>query len=823
MGDSLQKRIDSAVRHVFAARPGAWLVWCDPQRAWQPLLEKVAGDQRLGGFPLLTIDESTAGVFGSPAARAELQKHIDSGVSFVLHLPVGADGLGWLWGQALLAEQIYDRSLRAQLLEWGWRPPSLTTGDDEVAVLARRNLQQDPATWGGGGLQPDIDALLPVLAGYAAPTAENRFLLDVTIAASGLPALNEADLPAWRSRSLARLLVTQAQRVAPERIPGDHELLTPAPQRAFALQLLDRWVDSHQYATRLPDAIAQADRIAQLGGLAGGLVGGLVGGLGVETAPFVSRAAEYAVFAGACSRLAELNGRNLLEASAALRPALEAHTQGLWGHRMAGHAQAIPWGELLRLSHAAQTLIAAAPTVAWSTPQAAVDWYVQGGWRMDSAGEQLNRDLAATAPELVRLIAPLRAAYRARWEESLLRWSELWSSAGSPILTSLPTAGAWLKEALSNAQRATAILVLDALRFDLGATLAARINTQEGVERSLVTAARAPLPSITALGMGTALPIGEDRLCADIVAGKWQLTAIGHADNLSVAEKRRSWWLTNVPHTQIAALEQILADQFPEPGPACKHLVIHDATIDTLGHDDQLAFQGSEPALKRYLDAVERLRNRHWRRILIVTDHGYIHWPVNEEKGSDLPAPDPAYAVRRALAYPLATPLPAPSVLAVGGKWRVALPRGAASFRAYGGLGYFHGGASLQEWIIPCVAVEWPQQARPITVTLQPVSHILSQQPKVRLTVAVETMLREDNIARPVEVLVRNQQTQAILFRSAPRRVTVDDAEFEVTLRLVDGATAPRGTPVSVVVRDATSEEQLDAHSAILKIELTGW
>jgi hypothetical protein len=728
---------------------------------------------------------------------------------------VAANNLGWLWGQALLAEEIYDRSLRAQLLDWGWRPPALTTGDDEVAVLARQNLQQDPSSWGGDGLQPDVDTLLPVLAGYAESTDENRFLLAVSIEAAGLPPLDGIDLATWRSRSLARLLVAQAQRVAPERISAEHELLPPDPQRTFARHLLDRWVDSHLYAAGLPDAILQADRVAQLGGL--------LEGIGLPAEAFVSRAAEHAVFAGLCNRLAGQNGRDLLEAVAALHAALEAHVQGLWGYRLAGNAQAIPWGEFLRLSHAVHELVEASPTSDWTAPMAAVEWYVRGGWRMDRAGGQINRDLVAASPELVGLIAPLRAAFRARWEESLLRWSELWSGAGSPVLSELPTAGAWLKRGLSGNRPATAILMVDALRFDLGATLAERIDGQEGVVRSSVQPARAPLPSITALGMGMALPLAEEKLHADIVAGKWQLTVAGQSDNLSIAEKRRAWWFANIPHTQMATIPQILENQFPAPSSTCKQLVIYDGAIDTMGHDDQLAFQGSEPALKRYLDAIEHLRNRGWLRILIVTDHGHIHWAVNEEKSCDPPSPDPAYASRRALAYSVMVSLPRPAVLAPGGKWRIALPRGAASFRAYGGLGYFHGGASLQEWIIPCIEVKWPQRARPVGIVLEPVSHILSQQPKVKLAIVAESLLRDESMARQVEVLIRNQQTQAILFRSAPLQVTVDTPQVEVTLQLVEGATAARGTPVSVVVRDPGSEEQLDAHATTLRIELTGW
>ena len=51
---------------------------------------------------------------------------------------------GWLWAHTLLAEQTYTRTLREQLLAWGWRPQSLTMTDDELAVLARQGLQQDP-------------------------------------------------------------------------------------------------------------------------------------------------------------------------------------------------------------------------------------------------------------------------------------------------------------------------------------------------------------------------------------------------------------------------------------------------------------------------------------------------------------------------------------------------------------------------------------------------------------------------------------------------------------------------------------------------------
>jgi hypothetical protein len=243
-----------------------------------------------------------------------------------------------------------------------------------------------------------------------------------------------------------------------------------------------------------------------------------------------------------------------------------------------------------------------------------------------------------------------------------------------------------------------------------------------------------------------------------------------------------------------------------------------------MGHDDELNLQGSDTALNRYLDAIERLRDAGWRRIFVVTDHGYIHWTGADERNVPHPAPDPAYLNRRALAYPAATPLEGPQGLAPGGRWRIAFPRGAASFRAYGGLGYFHGGASLQEWIIPCVAVEWPQQARPVAVTLAPLPRILSQRPKVTLHVAPGSLLREDTIPRQVEVVIRHTQTRAILFRTAnPVMATGDEPQIELPLSLQPGVVAERGAPLRIEVRDPRTEDVLHAVDSQLMTELSGW
>lgn len=156
MPGSLAERIHKEISDIFRIRPTAWVVWCDPRRDWLPLLQHAAESLAPGNFILLQVEEQTQGELGGPAGRRALQERIASGQPFVLWAPVPADHLGWLWGQALLAERVYDRLLREQLREWGWRPDRLTISDDELAALARRNLDRDPAEWSGGGLEPDL-------------------------------------------------------------------------------------------------------------------------------------------------------------------------------------------------------------------------------------------------------------------------------------------------------------------------------------------------------------------------------------------------------------------------------------------------------------------------------------------------------------------------------------------------------------------------------------------------------------------------------------------------------------------------------------------
>jgi len=814
---TLQKRIYALVRQTLDSYPGAWMVWCDPRGEWQPLLERVAADERMGGFVLVNVAGRIANEVGDLQARQAIQMRIDSHEPFVLRIPAEPDRLGWLWAQALLAERRYAKSLREQLLEWGWRPHKPNVPDHELVALARQGLQQDPVAWGGGGIQPNIPLLLEVLAGGAEPKDEEVYELELTVEQAGLP-VYQADVQSrWRARSLARLLVTQAHQVAPRLIPATHELLIPDGQRSLALSVLGQWCDSLRLSKWLAQSVLEADKIAALSGLLSEVT--------VKHGPFLSRTAEHALFAAVCRRLADKSGKDLLQSLANLAEDLSRHAASFWGdpNGQLDPALVIPWSELLRLSHAAKQLLGAATDRTWSSIDEAVAWYTKGGWRLDSAGEEFLRTLRVATPELLALVTPLREAYRSRWERTLIDWSDLWTGAGCPPLP-LGTAGEWLLAQLRSPQPA-AIVVIDALRYDVGLRLAELVNAAEGIERAVVQPARAPLPSITALGMGTALPLRESSLRADYTGTEWRLTEESSGNNLSQAEQRRAWLRARgiISEDGFVTVAQALRGDIPEPSRARKRLFITDDMIDQLGHDDELELLGAGLALERYRDLVARLRDAGWRRIFIVTDHGFIHWSGSSEKRQAPPVPGAAYRSRRALAYPREIKLHDPHAEAPGGEWNILTARGAASWSAYGGLGYFHGGASLQEMVIPCIQIEWSGQAQPLEVKIQPIAQILSLRPRIVLIVERTNLLIEDTLSRTVGVIIRHAQDRAILFRSDQVEITPDQSQVSVTLRRTPGGEAAWDAPLRIEVRDAATEDVIAEASSILRARVDEW
>lgn len=234
--------------------------------------------------------------------------------------------------------------------------------------------------------------------------------------------------------------------------------------------------------------------------------------------------------------------------------------------------------------------------------------------------------------------------------------------------------------------------------------------------------------------------------------------------------------------------------------------------------------------LERYGQAFRKLKAAGYNRIIVVTDHGFFHWqPDTDEVEDAKPDGEVLWSSRRAvvgrsLKHVSAIHLPVPC-----SDLEAMIPRSINAFRTYGGLGYFHGGATLQELIIPVLLVHWPAKAAKIHVVLKPVGHITSEMPRVQVQAGTQGQLAtypdSTKLARRVAVKVREPSSGKLVFRHSDA-IIVEPGGKTVTIQLQLVEPRPNlayGAQLVVEALDADDEELLVHEEVILKVDIVEW
>jgi hypothetical protein len=383
---------------------------------------------------------------------------------------------------------------------------------------------------------------------------------------------------------------------------------------------------------------------------------------------------------------------------------------------------------------------------------------------------------------------------------------------------------------------------LDACRYDIGCRIADALNRGEPTRRADVQAALAPLPTITPLGMAFALPGSSTRLKVDLKAGAtqpWLISLSGFGGNLAEAGQRREWLKQSfkLKDDAILSIKQVL-DQPDTESLSIKSLgrliFIFDDELDD--HDQVFRPFGLEQVIERCASLIRRLRTAGYSSVYVVTDHGFFHWePDKDEKEVPLPEGDILWKSRRAVVGRALKHLTALAMSVPGSESKdepaleSQFPRSVNAFKTYGGLGFFHGGATLQELVIPVVTIRWPQKAQKIGAVLKPITHITSLAQRIQIgpeatQLNFSNKVDENLLARQVIVRVIHSQTGKLVFKSkAPSSIEPGGPVQTVELMLVSGAQASLGADLDIEIRDADDEEIIDRGKATLQIELDEW
>ncbi len=351
-----------------------------------------------------------------------------------------------------------------------------------------------------------------------------------------------------------------------------------------------------------------------------------------------------------------------------------------------------PWARaLVPLSRLAQ--FASSP-VGGTTVQAAASAYADSGWQCDRAAMEALAQFHTTADTTV--MAPVvRALYEPWLDKSARHFQELVAKQSGEIRKGV---------GLTTGERDTCLLFVDGLRFDLAGSLREVLEARSLVVR--MTHRLSTLPTVTATAKPAATPVageimgskGEDFM--PLLGGKAAIAPVLRERMASQGVEIMEGDETRIP-----------AGSEWGGWAECGH-------IDRMGHSLQgeLVYQLQDEVM-RVADRVAGLLDAGWRKVRVVTDHGWLLLPEGLPK-VEMPAYLTETKWTRCAVVKGGSDVTVP---AYPWHWnedvRIVSPPGIACFRAK--ERYAHGGVSPQECVIPELLVE--RGAETIHVSIQSV------------------------------------------------------------------------------------------------------
>ncbi|WP_153114804.1 PglZ domain-containing protein [Rhodocyclus tenuis] len=258
-----------------------------------------------------------------------------------------------------------------------------------------------------------------------------------------------------------------------------------------------------------------------------------------------------------------------------------------------------------------------------------------------------------------------------------------------------------------------AFFMIDALRYELGVALERQLAEEGQVD---VQAALAQLPSITAVGMASLLP-GAGQLLKLRKDGLGMVPVLGDqvvdtvAQRMDVLKKRYG------QRFQEGRLEDFVRNRF-DVLPDTDLLVLRSVEIDSYfeNHPDTAPAEITN-ALKRIRLSINKLKDKGFNEVVIATDHGFF---MNTHAGAGDVCAKPqgnwmtvhdrcALGDGSADGHHLVV---SAEKMGIRGDFpKFAAPQTLAAYR--NGLLYYHGGASLQECVVPVISMQLKTATQP--------------------------------------------------------------------------------------------------------------
>lgn len=312
------------------------------------------------------------------------------------------------------------------------------------------------------------------------------------------------------------------------------------------------------------------------------------------------------------------------------------------------------------------------------------------------------------------------------WQQALEPMSEWKSAALSPQARFFDR---HVAPVVKDGRTKVVVIISDGMRYEIAEELASMIRSEDRFDASL-SAVLGSLPSYTQLGMASLLPQSSLELDPEglpVLANGKPTNGTANRDKILQAVKGHAITAAEVLAMPGSELRELYT----------KHqifYVYHDR-IDAAGDKaptERTVFEAAEETLRELLLLVKKWTNANATNILITADHGFLYQDIPLEQAyyvSETPQGDAVTKTNRR--YVLGRSLkPSPSFMTftsaqagLAGDIDIQIPKSIHRIPQPGaGTRYVHGGASLQEIVVPVIAVNKKRKSdvRPVNVDLMP-------------------------------------------------------------------------------------------------------
>ncbi|ANP46080.1 PglZ domain-containing protein [Candidatus Viadribacter manganicus] len=394
---------------------------------------------------------------------------------------------------------------------------------------------------------------------------------------------------------------------------------------------------------------------------------------------------------------------------AAARAIIKTRQRSFWIERNVERVQV--WQICQRMIEVGEAAEATVSTIARGNgnPRKWVERYTadQDGWfTLDHAQRKLETILHLVDDHIdERAKAKVRAVYDDAVQRMNVGFANALESTDWTVPEVLHQTRIW-PEIVASRPTPVAVFAVDAMRYEMGRELLARMKGVEGTIRPAIAA----LPSITPIGMAALLPGASASFSIANRGAKFGATVEGVF--LPDLTARQRYLKTHRPDLVDITLDEVIqlgAKRLKGKVEGASLVFVRSTEIDAAGEGNSLyARRVMENVVEDLARAIRRLGDAGVEQFVVTADHGFLHFAEDlpESMRCDAPGGQTADLHRRCWIGRGGTTPPG-SIRIPGARLGyatdldVVVPRGAAVFRSGGDLAYHHGGASLQELVIP--------------------------------------------------------------------------------------------------------------------------